>query len=396
MLFIGDAFHKKHVVAAGAYATGPRSSHEPTITKGNTRDSPYPAMKDVVIGALAVAALALPPPAVTAAEWAQPYYDRYNTQLLITTDPSWVGAAEADVNENFRASPPSGANFASLPRSYIWAPTCGPEAENRTFSKIYEIPGEPLQGTFNFEYFGGRDVPFESATLTVNGYEVARLGTTANLPLGKRPPPLVSGELSPEARKAFRFGSNSIVITVSKAALKEGELCRDDMLPRAVGVLADIFLQFGGDLRVDPPRVPLEVRKDVKNRDAVVSEGVAQFVNDGPSAALEGFVTISVTGPGQSLFVESLVAASAPFSNCKAEGAVLNCEFHEFLAGQQGSIRFRTGTKVTFDLFQGGAGRIETLAHIGRPSGFPDPNGSNNSAKAELVLCAAGATDPAC
>ena len=353
-------------------------------------------MRRIVLGVCAFAALALPSAPGTAIDWTQPYYDPFNTQLLITTDPSWEGSAAADLPEAFRAYPWSSANFSSLPRSYIWAPTCGVDAEHRTFSKTFEVPGVPIEGKLNFEYIGSRDLPYEFATLTVNGHEIARLPKTANLPLDERPPSSVSGDLSTEARNAFRYGANNIVITVAKAAQKEGEPCRDDMLNRYVGVLADILLQFGGDLRVVAPRAPLTVKKDVKNREDIVSEGIAQFINDGPSAALEGSVTISVGGPGQSLFIEPFVAASAPFSNCKVEGPVLNCEFHEFLAGQEGTIRFRTGTRVTFDLFERGAGRIVTIASIGTRSGFPDPNGGNNSAKAELVLCAAGATDPAC
>jgi hypothetical protein len=136
--------------------------------------------------------------------------------------------------------------------------------------------------------------------------------------------------------------------------------------------------------------------KDVTNGSNVVVGGVAQFVNDGPSAALEGSVTIGVQGPGQSLIVEALLNVSPPFSNCKVDGPTVNCEFHDFRAGTRGSIGFKGATKVNFGQFQGGAGRIVTTAFIRTASGFPDPNGSNNSAKAEVVLCAAGATDPAC
>src|SRR5439155_9230465 len=110
--------------------------------------------------------------------------------------------------------------------------------------------------------------------------------------------------------------------------------------------LADVFLQFGGDLRVVPPRVPLTVKKGVKSGSTVTTASTVQFVNDGPSAALEGSVTISVGGPGQSVIPEAGLNVSAPFSNCKSEDGILNCEFHNFLAHQRGTIQLLAATKV--------------------------------------------------
>ena len=111
---------------------------------------------------------------------------------------------------------------------------------------------------------------------------------------------------------------------------------------------------------------------------------------------MKGTVQLSISGPGLSLFVPGGLNAGAPLDDCNVEGPVITCGYRELKAGQTMTLGYIGGTRVSFDQLRGGAGRIGISAYILAPSNFPDPAGLNNRQLAEVVVCAAGATDPAC
>ena len=330
-----------------------------------------------------------------AIDWKRlPYFNYNSPQLLLTTDGSWSGADVVDVGP-FKPSPPNVSGFEKLKRNYIWAPTCDRSQQRRSFSKTIMVPGAPIEGTFNLGYGPGRDRPFLAATLSVNGIEIARLPRTAGKgPLGVS---YRSGPLSRRARQAFRYGANTVVITATKAALKKGERCNDPKVPRYVGVIGDLYLVFGADLRVSPPSIPNDVVRNVVNEQSVSVRGTVQFTNAGPSAALRGEMKLSVYGDGQSAVVTAHGVPGPPFHDCKVQsGGSMLCAFREFRAKQKASYTVIVGTKVNTGFFRNGAGRMNVQVTLFSTLGDREPNGRNNTQQKKIALCMAGATDPAC
>ncbi|MFN2470560.1 MAG: hypothetical protein ABR583_06150 [Gaiellaceae bacterium] len=186
-------------------------------------------------------------------EWEKlPYIDSISGRLAVSTDGSWTGADAVNVGR-FKAAPWNDNFFAKVPRAYIWGPRCSRGRERRTFTKTFLALGKPIEGTFNFAYAPawpttGR--PWEGAIMRVNGVEVSRLPRTMGVGnvFSYR-----YGPLPAKVRQAFRYGSNTISITATKAPLKKGQRCNDPKVPRYVGVIGDLYAQFGADLRTRPP-----------------------------------------------------------------------------------------------------------------------------------------------
>ena len=184
--------------------------------------------------------------------------------------------------------------------------------------------------------------------------------------------------------------------SATKAALKKGERCNDVKVPRYVGVLADLYLVFGADLRVSPPSIPNDILRNVVNEQTVTVRGTVQFSNAGPSAALRGQMTLSVTGDGQSAIVTAHGVPGPPFHDCEVSGGRMLCAFREFRAKAKKSYTVIVGTKVNTGYFRGGAGRMNVQVTLVSTLGDREPNGGNNTQQKKIVLCMAGATDPAC
>ena len=238
-----------------------------------------PTLVAAVLGAVVVASAH----GAASVDWDKlPYLTPVGNQAQLSTDGSWTGADAVPLPAIYRYGPSSNPYFPKLKRELIWGSTCGQGAERRTFSKTFTLLGDPAGGTFELVYGGGRDRPYESAALSVNGIVIARLGKTAGFAPGKGAPAEIRGDLAPAARRAFRHGANTVRIDVAKAALKPGEKCSIPQQGRYVGVFAELFLQFGGDLRTQRPRVPLVVQKNVTNGQSIPVQGAVTFANAGP------------------------------------------------------------------------------------------------------------------
>jgi hypothetical protein len=332
-------------------------------------------------------------------DWkALPYY--HDSRLLVTTDGSWEGAAVVKLPPTLRPGRPSLAAFKKLTRNYIWAKTCGAGRERWTFTKEFQVPGAPIEGTlasdrkFSLGYYPAREMPYEFAELRVNGVLIARLLKTAGLPPGKAfSRTEIDGSLSDAARQAFRFGPNTIRIDVGKAELKTGERCTytDAKRFRYIGVIADLDLQFGGDLRVVPPRTPRRKVTVARGKVLPIHE-IVKFVNDGPSAALEGIALIGVSSSEKAYMLGPGLEFKPPFYDCDRVDRTLTCKYREFRAGQQSSIQFYAGSKVN----PATGTRVSVQASIIPPAAFTDPKGLNNTQKVEILACAEGTSDPAC
>src|SRR4029079_5634647 len=148
-----------------------------------------------------------------------------NDTLKISTNEGWRGAAKVHTG---RFDPQPDSSFPKVKREYIWATTCGSAAQRVTFSTTFLSPGEPDQGQLSMTYgvgnqlFGGR--PYHSATISVSGVELGRLGDIARLPR-KVGSSLNLLKLPARALEAVHYGRNTVVIRVDRAALKPGERC---------------------------------------------------------------------------------------------------------------------------------------------------------------------------
>lgn len=356
-------------------------------------------VKRIVLAALT--GVLLSPTAVGAqqVDWSRlPYLVDTQPTLILGTDATWSGAKVVNVGRFTPADATYGLT-RSFTRRYIWGPSCGRSVERRRFTKTILVPGRPSGGTFNLGYGPARGgQPFESASMAVNGETVVRLprgyGRAA-----RRFPGYRAGNLPRRVLDAFRYGANTVEIRATKAALGRGERCNDGGLPRYVGVLGDLSLDFQADVKVTPPQLPREVVHDVTNGQAVPVEGVIQITNAGPSTALRGDVQLSVSGDGSSTLVP-LPLPGAPFHECAyvsfAPG-VLRCEYRELRAGESASFRFLGGTRANTGFFSGGAGEmtVDVTAYSRAASTF-DPFPADNRQVKRIVLCQAGATAPAC
>jgi hypothetical protein len=329
-----------------------------------------------------------------------PNFNYVSQRLHVSTDASWQGAKAVDAGPQLNLQ--TNSEFPKLKWQWIWAPACGQAAQRAVFSKTFMSPGVPYDGTFNLLYGPGNQLlgnrPYSSASLQINGVELGRLGDIARFPR-KFGSAIPNQALSARALKAVRYGLNTMTIRVDRAALKPGEPCTRPWATsganvRYVAVAADLTLGYASDLRAIGSDQPRQVAR-VVNGKSVTIRGTSRFSNDGPSSSLGGTFTVSITGDGQSALAIAQPQSPLEQQSCKLEGrARMTCTYDEVRSGMKAGILVVAGTNVNTAYFKNGAGLMTLLWSVdGRNR---DPNGSNNAAKVEIVLCAAGATDPAC
>src|ERR1044072_7726056 len=281
------------------------------------------------IGLAALVGVLFSPAAAVGEEvdWSRlPYLVDTQPKLILGTDATWSGAKVVNVGR----FTPADATFGltrSFARRYIWGSSCGRSVERRRFRKAVLGPGRPSGGPFNLGSAPARSgQPFESASMAVNGETVVRLprgyGRAA-----RRFPGYRTGPLPRRVLDAFRHGSNSVEIRATKAELPRGQRCNDSRLPRYVGVLGDLSLDFQADVQVAPPQLPSELVRNVTNGQAITIQGTIRITNAGPSTALRGDIQLSVSGDGSSTLVP-LPLPGAPLHACEYVPfalAVLKC-----------------------------------------------------------------------
>jgi hypothetical protein len=338
-----------------------------------------------------------------------PYFDYQYQQFRLWTDASWKGARAVDAA---RLNLPADSSLPGhkLEPQWIWTETCATAAQRVVFSKTFLTPGVPMEGELALYYGPGNQFlgnrPYESAVVLINGIEIGRLGDIAHFP--RKNAAELSVALTQRALKAFRYGVNTATIRVDRATLKKGERCTKPWATsggnvRYIAVAARLSLLFGSDLRTGAPDRLLEVAH-VKHGTPVTIQGVSRFFNDGPSTSLGGTVRVEVFGDGQSALVPAATNALPPLEDCKFEGqppTSITCSYDELRAGAQTAIQVYAGTKVDTGSFRNGVGKANVRWFIDR-AGVREPNrGSkpgtvNNQTTVTMLLCAPGATDPAC
>ncbi len=327
-----------------------------------------------------------------------PYYNKSVGTLFYATDGTWTGG---DPIKNLPLYEwDKHPNFPKVVRKYIWGPTCSKGRERRTFSKKIMVPGAPLNATFFFSYAVStlQFRPWEGASLRVNGVEIAKLPRTAGVPVSKAGASSRTGTLSERLRKAFRYGENTLTITATKSPLKRGMTrCNDPRVPRLVGVYAELYLEFGADMKVAPPQLPVEIVRNVVKDQAVGLNATLRLTNAGPSAAMAGTLTVNYSGPGISTVqLPGGSSGVGPFQEC--EGGLnlpLVCQIQEFRPGTTVEVPILAALRVDTAQFRSGAGRINVQVVLGA-RGLRSVGLGDEVQNKVIVLCAAGATDPAC
>ena len=331
------------------------------------------------------------------ADWdSLPYFEPIGLTLKVSTNESWRSARKVQTG---RFDPGPDLSFPKVKRQYIWTATCGSAAQRVTFSTTFLSPGEPVDGRLSLSYgvgnqfYGGR--PYHSASFSVNGVEFGRLGDIARFPK-KFGSALNLLTLPKRALQAVRYGTNTVLIRVDRAALKPGERCTRPAATsggnvRYIGILGDLTLGYATDVRVRIPDVGKQHRS-VGNGQPATIQGTSRFTNEGPGSALYGTFNVNITGPGESAL--AIANPMAPLKDCEKSQASITCHFDEVRPGQTTGIEIVAGTKVNYGYFKNGAGTM-TLQWSVTARGR-ELNGSNNSTKLDLVLCAPDATDPAC
>jgi len=328
-------------------------------------------------------------PAAATSGFAELPYLTVDPQVLVfSTSASWSGAKR--VIPFPYGSPPSigDSNFAGNPRDYIWARTCGRKAQTRTFSEEILVPGIPSNGRFFFRYAPSKERPYGGARLLVNGVTVAKLPKTAGK--GGRVKSVRSGVMSERARRAFRYGENTIEIKATKTKLKRGKRCKDKKRRRNVGVLADIDLDFDSNLFVTPPRISPEVQRNVTNGQATGIVGTLEVTNRGPSASLLGDFLVSIQGDGRGVIGNT---PGAPFTDCErsAGSSQLRCSFEDLPAGSTATYPVIAALEVSTANFSQGAGRFSLYVRASPRRGL-----SFSEQTKDVILCQTGATNPRC
>jgi hypothetical protein len=335
-------------------------------------------------------------------DWkALPYFDYANQRLRLSTDGDWKGAHVVDAGTlNLQAD----TSWPKLKRQWIWAPTCGANAQRVVFSESFLVPGVPLDGSLTLMYGPGNQLlgnrPYQSAVFQINGIEVGRLGDLARFP--RKLAPLVTVTLTERMLKAFRYGANTATIRVERAALKKGDTCTHPGATsggdtRYIAVAADLSLNFGSDLRALPPKVKKQVRRGVTNGQSVAAMGTVRFTNDGPSTSLGGTLIVTASTQSGTLLLTNLINFHEPLdkADCTIETDRLTCTYDELKVGKQLVIDVAAGTKVNTGYFRSGAGKLDFRWVITGRSRDPGKT-YNNEESATVVMCVAGATDPAC
>ena len=173
--------------------------------------------------------------------------------------------------------------------------------------------------------------------------------------------------------------------------------CNDPRIPRLVGVYAELYLEFGADLKVAPPQLPVEIIRNVVKDQAVGLSATLRLTNAGPSAAMAGTLSVNYSGPGTSTV--TLPAGSGgvgPFQDCTMGlNEPLVCKIQEFRPGTTVELPFLAALRVDTAQFRAGAGRINVQVVLSG-SGLRSVGLGDEVQSKVIVLCAAGATDPAC
>jgi hypothetical protein len=317
-----------------------------------------------------------------------PYLTVDPQALVLSTSANWSGAKRVIPFPYGRPPSIGDTNFAGNSRDYIWARKCGRAGQTRTFSEDILVPGVPSKGRFFFRYAPSRERPYGGARLLVNGVTVAKLPKTAGK--GGRPRSIRSGLMSERARRAFRYGQNTIEIKATKTKLKRGKRCRDKKRRRNVGVLADIDLDFDSNLFVTPPRISPEIQRNVTDGQATGVVGVIAVTNRGPSASLLGDFLVSVQGDGQGVISNS---PGAPFTDCQrsANFSQLRCGYEDLPAGSTATFPVIAALRVSTANFSQGAGRFSVYVRASPRRGL-----SFSEQSKDVILCQTGATNPAC
>lgn len=290
--------------------------------------------------------------------------------------------------------------------SLLWAPTCSHDAQRIDLTRQVNLPGRPAQVEFNLDpqtSVGPNLAPIlESVELRVNGHTAVEIPAAAMLR-----PNLLQFQLPAAKLGLFRFGENSLVVEVTKAATPTSTPTCNRSPSTLVGVAFGLRGTSAADLSVRVPVPTQYVRGS-----AYQFSGVFTVHNAGPSAAIGGsfkFITQLDFLDGAIDNTLHPVTASAPFGPCTAGGPLsgpltVSCPFTVFPPGATATISITTVVRLRADQSPAGVYSMDvswsaaSFAGSGTAisQGTYDPNTGNESQSEAIYLCGPKATDPKC
>jgi hypothetical protein len=340
--------------------------------------------------------ISVPAASRSAADWTKlKYFDYESQHLVVATDRSWEGGKITLAAKTQQPLDISGPGLKRTRPSYIWAPTCTSGSQSVSFSKTVQAPGDPEEGTLFFNLGFGRDLPFRSGELLVNGTAIARI----KVPSGRFGgfPQAVSESLSAKDRKAFRYGPNKLTIRADRKALKKGEACNSPN--RLIGVLAHMSLRFRPDLVAVPsPRGLVQaVRASAGSTTGAL--GTLTFRSVGPSGSPGGKLvfTWAASGAIETAFTPSSFDLNPPFSACKGEGlttGTVECVYADFQVGRVAPIVVRAPARATAQFTPASSASLSISWQLIPVGG--DVKSANNHASHQIVLCGAANREARC
>jgi hypothetical protein len=323
------------------------------------------------------------------------YFDYESQHLVVATDGSWDGAEVALASKFQKPQQIQGPGLKKTNPSYIWVRTCGAGAQSVSFSKTILAPGDPEEGTLYLNLGFGRDLPFRSGELLVNGTRVARVVVPSGRFGGF--PQAVSEPLSAKDRKAFRYGPNKLTIHADRKALRKGEACNSPN--RLIGVLANLSLRFRPDLVAVPSDKGLEQAVRAAPGQTTGALGTLTFRNLGPSGSPGGRLvfTWAASGAIETAFGQSTFDLNPPFRSCKGEGLVsgtIECAYADYQVGRVAPIVVRAPARPTAKFTPTSSASLSISWQLVAVGG--DVNGANNSSTHTIILCGAANKEPRC
>ena len=334
-----------------------------------------------------------------------PYFGYDQHELYLGTGDGWQGTKTVQTTALALAYVPSWARDRGLTFRAIWAPKCTKGGQTVSFSKTFYAPGEATSGGALLQYAASsasRD-SIRSAVVLVNGAEIGRAGRNngnMNQLLGATSAAL---PLSAAAVKAFRLGSNTLTIRVTKAALPKGvsacNTANDRTMSRqSIAVALSMWATFRADLRVGtgPSKEYVRGPADRRRTDTVA----VTVSNDGPATSVLGTFAATLIA-ARFIELESVtVAAGTPFSTCtvkevrRLQNYELSCPYRDFAPGGSSVVPVVIRSHVVSDAPVNYGQTYWELEWAIDTRG--DPKFDNNRRSLQQIFCGPQPSDPGC
>lgn len=336
------------------------------------------------------------------------HYDLSGSELYLSTDKGWHGRVVKPLVPFPLGLVPRWALDAKRAPQSLWVPTCTKARQVAVLSFPFQAPGPAKTGSVVIATAAASS-PVETVSISVNGREVARNDSYL------RTRGYSEVTLDAQDLKKFRYGSNTIVVRATKAALPKGvTTCK------GVGVAVGLRATFLADVRAEPVAVFTGYKvvttaersrrvyiKAVPGKSVAVNSNL-RVRNAGPAASVEGSMILDFRGDTS---LRLLVAGGEgsplpapggdpPFGTCTIDNPnpfryfTVTCPYRDFPPNRDAILKVTWIVRVDDQLASNFSQRTVILDY--RIGGIDDDRTVNGMARLELVFCGQFASDPGC